>query len=391
MTVQKTVSSKGTGQKRLALALAALLALTLSLLLVACSPPPAAEDDGPATPGADAGSGTDAADDDAAGAGPGADASAGEEEFPLGATQIQALGGGLCGSPSYIAKELGFWEEEGIDVELVSGTFQQQKDGLASGQFLVTNGDFQFFPAVNEGLDIKVIGGLHEGCIKLLVPGDSPIQSVADLKGKTIGVDEVGGTPWAVTSVALAEADIDPGAEAGEVTWAPYDLTVLEEVAARGEVDAIAAWDPFGTQAEKDGFRVLVDIGSGNLFGGRYCCFLYASNQGIQESPEKIEALLRGWYRAVEWIAENPEEAADIVTDASAHEAYVASDDKALLVELLGSYKYHGSHDTANSVTAPYEDVLYFADKLKNTGYLPADLDAQQFVDKLWAEVDWQK
>jgi NitT/TauT family transport system substrate-binding protein len=350
------------GSKTLRLLLAALVALILPLSLIACT-----DSDGPSSGGTGA-----------------------TAQFPLGRTQIQALGGGLCGSPSYIAKELGFWEEEGIDVELVSGTFQQQKDGLASGQFLVTNGDFQFFPAVNEGLDIKIIGGLHEGCIKLLVPGDSPIRSVADLRGKTIGVDEVGGTPWAITSVALANAGIDPREEAGEVTWAPYDLTVLEEVAARGEVDAIAAWDPFGTQAEKDGFRVLVDIGAGNIFGGRYCCFLYASNQAIQQQPEQVEALLRGWYRAVEWIAANPEEAADIVTDSSKHEAYVASEDKALLVELLKSYKYHGSHTEANSTTQPYEDARYFVDELKKTGYLPADTDTQQFIDKLWAEVDWR-
>jgi NitT/TauT family transport system substrate-binding protein len=349
--------------------LATLVALLLPLSLIACSTP-------------DSG--------DSGGSDSSVETPAPEEEFPLGKTQIQALGGGLCGSPTYIAKELGFWEEEGIDVELVSGTFQQQKDGLASGQFLVTNGDFQFFPAVNEGLDIKIIGGLHEGCIKLLVPSDSPIQTVADLRGKTIGVDEVGGTPWAITSVALANAGIDPSAEAGEVTWAPYDLTVLEEVAGRGEVDAIAAWDPFGTQAEKNGFRVLVDIGSGDIFGGKYCCFLYASNQGIQQNPEKIEALLRGWYRAVEWIAANPEQAADIVTDSSKHEAYVASDDKELLVELLKSYKYHGSHTEANSSAQPYEDALYFAEELKKTGYLPADLDSKQFVDKLWAEINWR-
>ncbi|MDR2106567.1 MAG: ABC transporter substrate-binding protein [Coriobacteriales bacterium] len=371
MDTQTTNRSKNSGLARLArLALAALLALALPFSLLACS-----DDKEPA-----ADSGTTGASDTPASS---------TDPFPLGKTQIQALGGGLCGSPTYIAKELGFWEEEGIDVELVSGTFQQQKDGLASGQFLVTNGDFQFFPAANEGLDIKIIGGLHEGCIKLLVPGDSSIQSVADLKGKTIGVDEVGGTPWAVTSLALAHANIDPREEAGEVTWAPYDLTVLEEVAARGEVDAIAAWDPFGTQAEKNGFRVLVDIGEGDIFGGKYCCFLYASGEAIEQKPEQVQALLRGWYRAVEWIAANPEEAADIVTDGSKHEAYVPSDDKELLVELLKSYHYHGSHNAANSTKQPYDDALYFAEELKKTGYLPEDLDAEQFLDKLWAEVDW--
>ncbi|MDR2671847.1 MAG: ABC transporter substrate-binding protein [Coriobacteriales bacterium] len=366
--VSSSSSVKATSKTTIRAALCAAVALALTFALAACGGTPSSTS---SSSSSTSGSTTPAS-------------------FPLGSTQIQALGGGLCGSPTYIAKELGFWEEEGIDVELVSGTFQQQKDGLASGQFLVTNGDFQFFPAVNEGLDISIIGGLHEGCIKLLVPGDSPIQSVADLRGKTIGVDEVGGTPWAITSVALANAGINPSEEAGEVVWAPYDLTVLQEVAERGEVDAIAAWDPFGTQAEKAGFRVLVDIGEDSIFAGKYCCFLYASNDAIVNHPEQIEALLRGWYRAVEWIAANPEEAADIVTDGSSHEPYVASDDKALLVELLESYHYHGHHDASNA-TQPYDDALYFVDQLKQTGYLPADINTQQFVDNLWVKIDWEK
>ncbi|MBO1684386.1 ABC transporter substrate-binding protein, partial [[Clostridium] scindens] len=70
-----------------------------------------------------------------------------------------------------------FFAKEGFDVTLVSGTFEDQKTGLASGKFTVTNGDFQFFPSVQQGLDIKVIGGLHKGCIKLVVPPNSPIKT----------------------------------------------------------------------------------------------------------------------------------------------------------------------------------------------------------------------
>ncbi len=304
----------------------------------------------------------------------------GDNQFPLGSVQIQALGGGLCGTPSYIAKDNGFWADEGVDVTLVSGTFQQNTAGLASGQFPVANGDFQFFPAINEGLNVKVIGGMHQGCIKLLVPGDSSIQTVADLKGKIIGVDEVGGTPWAITSVALANSDINPSADAHEVTFAPYDLTTLESVASSGEVDAIAAWDPFGTQAENDGFRVLVDIATDPLFAGRYCCFLYAAGDTLQNNPDLIKALLKGWDSAIEWVSVNPEEAARVVTDSSEHEAYVASDDLDLLVTLLKSYNYASEH-TMTTAEEPYNDAVYFATQLKKTGYLPADLDPVAFAE----------
>jgi len=272
---------------------------------------------------------------------------------------------------------------------LVSGTFQQSKDGLAGGEYLVANGDFQFFPAVEQGLDLKIIGGLHEGCIKLLVPPDSPVQTVADLRGKKIGVDEVGGSPWAITSISLSDAGINPAESAGEVTFAPYDASTLQEVAARGEVDAIGAWDPFATIAEQAGFRVLVDISTHPLFGGRFCCFLYASGQAIEQRPEAVSALLRGWYRAISWIAANPEETATIVTDTSQHEAYIASADKDLLVTLLTSYHYsaHAEHEPATQIAQAEEDALYFAQALKDVGYLSADLDAEQFRDNLVVDI----
>lgn len=315
----------------------------------------------------------------------GGDATPASVEFPLGKSQVQALGGGVCGAPAYIAKDKGFWADEGLDIELVSGTFAQQQSGLASGQFLGTNGDFQFFPAINEGLDLKVLTKLHEGCISLVVSTDSPIQTVADLKGKKIGVDEIGGTPWAITSVALGEVGIDPSVEAGEVVWAPYDLSVLEEVTGSPDgPDAFAAWDPFGVVAVKSGkFRTLVNIGEDAPFAGKACCFLYVSNEALQNKRDHIKALYAGWTKAEEWIANNADEAAKIITDGTAHEAYVASEDVAFIAESLSSYHYSPTHDSSHTNKA-YDDVLYFADKLKKTGYLPADLDAKAFADKVW-------
>jgi NitT/TauT family transport system substrate-binding protein len=346
-----------------------LLAASASGLLVACG---GSENDG------------------ATGTGAGGGGTSSGDAFPLGKSQIQVLGGGVCGAPAYVALEKGFFAEEGIDVEPVAGSFQQQKDGLASGQFLVTNGDFQFFPAINEGLDLKIIGGIHEGCIKLLVPGDSPIASVADLAGKRIGVDEVGGTPWAITSVALANEGINPSVEGGDVVWVPYDLSVLPDQADAGEVDAYAAWDPFGTVAEQTrGHRVLVDIGEGPIFGGKYCCFLYASGEAVANSLPQVKALKNGWFKAIEWIADNPAEAAQIITSpaSSNGEPYVASEDVDLIESLLSSYHYAHAHSTQDIETAR-SNTEYFVNELKKTGYLPADLDVTAFVEKAVIDID---
>jgi len=242
-------------------------------------------------------------------------------EYKYGKLKIQALGGAVCGAPAYIAYEKGFFKEEGLDAEPVSGTLDENKTGLATGEFVVTNGDFQWFPSIQQGMNLKVIGGLHKGCIKIVIPPNSPIKTAADLRGKNIGVDEIGGTPMSVATIVLADAGINPQTE---VTWKPYPLDQLNEAVKKGEVDAFAAWDPFGTLAvENNGYTVLTDISTDPLFAGKSCCFLYASESQIKENPEKVKAIAKAYQKADAWIKEHPEETAQIEID----KKYVASDD----------------------------------------------------------------
>jgi NitT/TauT family transport system substrate-binding protein len=297
--------------------------------------------------------------------------------FKYGKIKIQALGGGACGAPSYIAFEKGFFAEEGLDVELVSGTHEQLTTGLATGEFIVANGDFQFFPSIQNGLDLKVIGGLHKGCIKVVVPPNSPIKTAADLKGKRIGIDEPGGTPNAVASLVLANAGIDPSTG---VTWVTYPLDQLTAAVDKGEVDAFAAWDPFGALAIKDnGYTALSDLSVDPLFAGKSCCFLYASGKQIAENPEKVAAIARAYQKAAAWIAANPGETAKIEIE----KKYVAADDVAFLTDLLKSYNYEYTTDQAKG------DVLYFATKLQDTktGFLKEGTDVQAFTDSLYVDV----
>jgi NitT/TauT family transport system substrate-binding protein len=302
-------------------------------------------------------------------------------QFPLGHVELQALSGSACVAPSYIAKEKGFFEREGIDVTLVGGDFETNKVGLATGRFPVANGDFGFFPTAYNGLDIKLIAGLHQGCIQVLAPPGSDIKTAKDLAGKRIGVDEIGGSPMAVTSVLLANNGVDPQKD---VTWIPFPRDILPTIADNGnkEVDAVALWDPWGPLAVKRGYTVLCDINTHPLFAGKYCCFIYASGKQLKENPEQIRAILRGFQKASEWIAKNPEETAKIVIEKD----YVANSDTALITQLLVSYKYHSKHDHTNK-RQTRDDALYFSQELKKTGFLPAGIDPEKFVEDFYFDV----
>jgi NitT/TauT family transport system substrate-binding protein len=301
-------------------------------------------------------------------------------KYPYGEFDI-AYGGSTCGSPTSIASLKGFFDEEGIKINLVSGsTFEAERSALAAGKIIVENGDFQYFPGVYNGLDVKLIGGLHEGCIKLLVPKNSSIKTLADLKGKTIAVDEIGGTPMSVASVAAGSVGIKPQTE---ITWVPYPNDQISQAVEKGEVDVAALWDPFATTLENTGnYRVLVDISEHPLFANRACCFLFASGKVVRENPGAVAAALRGYHKAVAWIGANPGEAANLLVT----EKKVATDDIPLVTGLLGHYHYDQHAGSAANARAK-DDAVYFAKELTKIGYLPEDLDVQKFIDDLYVDI----
>ena len=292
---------------------------------------------------------------------------------------IPGKSGSLCNSPTYLAYELGYFAEEGIDVELITADFEAKKIGLNNGTISTINGDFQYFPSIEADIQMTIVDGLHQGCIKLEVLPDSDIQGVTDLKGKVIGVDEIGGTPYQVALLWL----VQNGISINEVQFLPFNDGSLElEALKQGVVDVAAVWDPIASVAEADGTaRVLLDIGKDAPFVGHYCCYLYASNKVIEEQPELIAAELRAYHKAQAWISEHPEEAVEKVTSAG----YVSIEDHDLAIALVKSYGYpHHEHGT--NVVDVKADVEYFAQALYDIGYLTTD--PAEYVAKAYTYID---
>ncbi len=303
--------------------------------------------------------------------------------FKYGKINIPGLDGALCGAPIYIAYEKGFFAEEGFDVKLISADTETRKIGLNNGNIPIVNGDFQFFPSIEEGVHVKVVDGLHNGCIKFVVRPDSDIKTVNDLKGKKIGVDEIGGTPHQVASLWLEQAGISALQKDGEVSFLPFADGNLElEALYNGELDVAAMWDPLGSVAEKAGkVKVIFDLSTDPAFKGKYCCFLYASSKLLKEKPDEIVALLRAYRKAQDWINKNPEETIDIIVSGK----YSMIEDKDLAVKLIQSYEYPSFDDRKSNKQNVESDVKYFVQALYDIGYLKSN--PSDFAKEIYAEV----
>src|SRR5947209_9346708 len=107
-----------------------------------------------------------------------------------GPTRLKVAYLGLtCEAPIFVAQERGFFKDEGLDVELVRTDWDGLREGLGLGRFDANHTLIMYLlKPIEQGLDVKITGGIHTGCLRLQVGAKSGIESVADLKGKKIGV-----------------------------------------------------------------------------------------------------------------------------------------------------------------------------------------------------------
>lgn len=307
-----------------------------------------------------------------------------ESAFKYGTVEIPVSDGTLCIAPFFVAKEKGFFAKEGVDVKFVSANAETRKIGLNNGTYPITNSDFAFFQSVENGVNIKVVEGFHVGCIHLLVKNGSPIRSAQDLKGKKIAVNAIGATPHQAATLWLEANGVSA---INDVQFLPYaDGNLALEALERGQVEAVSLWDPLGSLAAVDGRAdVLMDLATDPVFAGRYCCFYYVSGILLEKEPEKIKALLRALEQAHTWISEHPEETVELM-QAGKHSAI---EDKEFATALIKSYEYQSPEQKIKSGRNLKADLHYFADLLHKVGYL--QLNADEFTEKIYREVDWNK
>jgi sulfonate transport system substrate-binding protein len=140
----------------------------------------------------------------------------------------------------------------------------------------------------------------------LVVTADSPIQSVADVKGKKIAATK-GTDPYFFLLQTLHEAGLKQSdVEVVNIQHAD-GKTALE----RGDVDAWAGLDPHMAQTElEQGSRLIYRNIDFNTYG-----FLNARTDFIEQFPAHTERVLAQYERARAWIGENPDEAAQILAE----------------------------------------------------------------------------
>jgi sulfonate transport system substrate-binding protein len=161
----------------------------------------------------------------------------------------------------------------------------------------------------------------------ILVGAESPIKTIADLKGKKVAVTKGAGSHFLLLA-ALAKA----GLSFKDIS--PAYLTPADGRAAftGGNVDAWVAWDPFLTSAQRQsGARILSD-GSNGL--ASYKRFYLSSAAYADRRSDVLDVIFRKLDETGKWVKAHPKDAADLLTrlwgidaptveEANSHRSYI--------------------------------------------------------------------
>jgi NitT/TauT family transport system substrate-binding protein len=247
---------------------------------------------------------------------------------------------GLCSAPFFIAKEKGYYEEEGLKYEEIKIDTGQGPQLLTTGQIDVTNNLLAtLIQPIANGLDIKIPLGLHTGCIKVLVRPDSGITTPADLKGKKIGTSGMAASGTVITQRYLAELGIGVTADHLEVEWVIYQSADLPLALERGQVDAIALGDPTAQIVENEGKGIaIINSATDAYLKDEFCCVIAASAGFIQNHSETAAKFTRAIQKAARYVQENPDETARLMDE----KKYVAGDPR-VNAQIIKTYSYRAS------------------------------------------------
>lgn len=249
---------------------------------------------------------------------------------PLKKVTVSTTFASLIGYPIYIALEKGYFKQEGLEV-----TLQNRPHGKANLNAVVEgkanlglSSETPFMYAVLSGAKIVAFATMFTAnkSLAIVARKDRGILTVRDLKGKTIGVTIGSNGIYFLETVLLLHDILRE-----DVKTVHLKPNQMFDTLMKGEVDAIATWNPQMYRAQK----ALGDQGSTFYAEGLYApLYVISARQDyVRTNPEIIERVVRSLIQATQFIHDYPKKSHKIA-------AQFIKIENSLLQELSGTYHF---------------------------------------------------
>ena len=277
-------------------------------------------------------------------------------------------------TPVYVAYRLGYLDEE---LNAVGAKYEWKSfksgplvnEAVAAGEAdLGFMADLPAIIAKSTGLPIEVVSNVAYGekGIAVLAKADSPIKSVADLKGKKVAY-ATGSYAQHLLALLLSKE----GLTLNDVQSVNLGAGDQPAALASGEVDAIVIWEQYISQLTSDGTAKVIADGTGVKRGNMVT---YAVSDYANKNPKVIEAYIKALNRADEVIKNEPEKAAEAVAEDFGV-------NKELMLKIIPNFTF--STEFTEEDIAEIKNVKDFS---LESGFISKDVDIDSFINKKYLD-----
>jgi NitT/TauT family transport system substrate-binding protein len=209
---------------------------------------------------------------------------------------------GICIAPQYVADELlraeGFTDVRYVDVPETTTRVEAIVRGALD---FSANFAAPLIVAVASGEPITFLAGVHVGCFELF--GNESIRSIADLKGKSVGVPGLGSNQHVFLTAMAAHVGLDPT----EIHWVTSRSPKPSELFVTGRIDAFLGFPPEPQELRARNIRhVVVNSAVDRPWSQYFCCMLAGNTEYVRKYPVATKRVVRAILKAADLCATEP-------------------------------------------------------------------------------------
>ena len=260
----------------------------------------------------------------------------------------------ICIAPQYVVSDL-------LSAEGFTNVVYVQSDAGVEQAKAVANGDLDFtlhfsgplLLPVDRGLRITILAGIHVGCFELFAK--EGIRSVADLKGRTVGIQALETSQHVFLSAMATLVGLNP---AKDIEWVTSASVKPIELFAEGKIDAFLGFppEPQRLRAQNIGY-VIVNSARDRPWSQYFCCMLAGNREFVRKNPIATKRVVRAMLRATDLCVSEPALVAQRMVD----RGFTLRQDYA--VQTLADVPYNQWRDYE-----PEDTIRFYALRLREAG-----------------------
>jgi len=210
--------------------------------------------------------------------------------------------------PLYLAQDKGFFKEEGLELLFVKEELDPaRRDAFQQGLLDCEAGTLDLLVSKRaQGAPIVAVTGMAESFGGDGIVAAEGIGSLSGLRGKRVAL-----TSGDVNDTFLSAVFLKERLSRASLRLVDRPPDQVAEAFLKHEADAAVTWEPWLSRAlQRPGSRLLK---SSRDYPGIIVDTLNVREDVLRDQPHLVRGLLRGWFKAVDFVREHPEEASRVM------------------------------------------------------------------------------